>query len=102
MWVARLPVHGLADCSRLRRPHPLRKIVPDTILRPSTECGEVIPVLSKWQCASGRNLWGKAGKTVETGEDYDLVVIGGGISGLAAAYFYRKHAGPSGSHPHSG
>jgi spermidine dehydrogenase len=25
-----------------------------------------------------------------TGETYDLVVVGGGISGLAAAYFYRK------------
>ena len=24
------------------------------------------------------------------GEDYDLVVVGGGISGLAAAYFYRR------------
>ncbi len=24
-------------------------------------------------------------------EDYDLVVVGAGISGLAAAYFYRKH-----------
>jgi spermidine dehydrogenase len=28
-----------------------------------------------------------------TGESYDLVVVGGGISGLAAAYFYRKTAG---------
>jgi len=37
----------------------------------------------------------KAGKPVETGEEYDLVVVGGGISGLAAAYFYRKQAGPS-------
>src|SRR5580692_7083003 len=27
-------------------------------------------------------------------ESYDLVVVGGGISGLAAAYFYRKVAGP--------
>ncbi len=27
-------------------------------------------------------------------ESYDLIVVGGGISGLAAAYFYRKHAGP--------
>ncbi|HLK33103.1 MAG TPA: FAD/NAD(P)-binding protein [Terriglobales bacterium] len=27
------------------------------------------------------------------GESYDLVVVGGGISGLAAAYFYRKAAG---------
>jgi len=40
-------------------------------------------------------FWEKAGKPVETGEEYDLVVVGGGISGLAAAYFYRKHAGPS-------
>ncbi|MGC2475444.1 MAG: FAD/NAD(P)-binding protein [Candidatus Sulfotelmatobacter sp.] len=30
---------------------------------------------------------------VDTGEKYDLVVVGGGISGLAAAYFHRKHAG---------
>jgi spermidine dehydrogenase len=27
-------------------------------------------------------------------DDYDLVVVGGGISGLAAAYLYRKHKGP--------
>jgi spermidine dehydrogenase len=39
-------------------------------------------------------FWEKAGKPVETGEEYDLVVVGGGISGLAAAYFYRKQAGP--------
>lgn len=30
---------------------------------------------------------------VDTGEKYDLVVVGGGISGLAAAYFHRKHSG---------
>ena len=29
----------------------------------------------------------------DTGEHYDLVVVGGGISGLAAAYFYRKYVG---------
>jgi spermidine dehydrogenase len=28
-------------------------------------------------------------------EQYDLVIVGGGISGLSAAYFYRKHAGPN-------
>src|ERR1700730_6322904 len=28
-------------------------------------------------------------------ENYDLVVVGGGISGLSAAYFYRQAAGPS-------
>ena len=38
----------------------------------------------------------KAGTTpVDTGERYDLIVVGGGISGLAAAYFYRAKAGPA-------
>jgi len=27
---------------------------------------------------------------IDTGESYDLVVVGGGISGLSAAYFYRE------------
>jgi spermidine dehydrogenase len=31
--------------------------------------------------------------TTATGEQYDLVVVGGGISGLAAAHYYRKRAG---------
>jgi spermidine dehydrogenase len=30
---------------------------------------------------------------VEDAESYDLIVVGAGISGLAAAYFYRKFAG---------
>jgi spermidine dehydrogenase len=34
--------------------------------------------------------WGPA---TDTGEVYDLIVVGGGISGLAAAYFYRKANG---------
>ncbi len=33
------------------------------------------------------------GEPQNTGESYDLVVVGGGISGLAAAYFFRKSAG---------
>ena len=36
-----------------------------------------------------------ADKPADTGEGYDLVVVGGGISGLAAAYFYRQQAGNS-------
>src|SRR5215467_11693971 len=27
-------------------------------------------------------------------ESYDLIVLGGGISGLASAYFFRKFSGP--------
>lgn len=34
------------------------------------------------------------GRPARTGERYDLVVVGAGISGLAAAYFYRKQSGP--------
>jgi spermidine dehydrogenase len=33
------------------------------------------------------------GSAEDTGERYDLVVVGGGISGLAAAYFFRQNAG---------
>jgi spermidine dehydrogenase len=37
--------------------------------------------------------WDSDGAPQATGETYDLVVVGGGISGLAAAYFFRKSAG---------
>jgi spermidine dehydrogenase len=30
----------------------------------------------------------------DTGEEYDLIVVGGGISGLAAAHFYRAQTSP--------
>ncbi|HYL86023.1 MAG TPA: NAD(P)/FAD-dependent oxidoreductase [Candidatus Angelobacter sp.] len=33
------------------------------------------------------------GEAEDTGEHYDLAVVGAGISGLAAAYFFRKSAG---------
>ena len=39
---------------------------------------------------SGKIDWGS---TIETNENYDLVVVGGGISGLAAAYFYQQKYG---------
>jgi spermidine dehydrogenase len=35
------------------------------------------------------------GDAADTGENYDLVVVGGGISGLSAAHFFRKSAGKS-------
>jgi spermidine dehydrogenase len=37
--------------------------------------------------------WNDLGKAAATGESYDLIVVGGGISGLASAYFYRQRAG---------
>lgn len=38
----------------------------------------------------GQSDWGKV---TNLDEEYDLVVVGGGISGLAAAYFYQKEHG---------
>ncbi len=38
-------------------------------------------------------FWKQAGSPGDTGESYDLVVVGGGISGLAAAHYFRKAAG---------
>ena len=43
------------------------------------------------QAWAGRADWGPTNKLSET---YDLVVVGGGISGLAAAYFYQQKYGP--------
>jgi spermidine dehydrogenase len=38
-------------------------------------------------------FWDTAGAPQDGGESYDLIVVGGGISGLSAAHFYRKMAG---------
>ena len=38
--------------------------------------------------------WDDPADSIDSGEEYDLVVVGGGISGLAAAHFYQKEAGP--------
>lgn len=40
-------------------------------------------------------LWKSVGRPRDTGERYDLVVVGAGISGLSAAHFYRKIHGDS-------
>jgi spermidine dehydrogenase len=38
-------------------------------------------------------FWDAAGTPQDTGENYDVIIVGGGISGLSAAHFYRKAAG---------
>ncbi len=40
-------------------------------------------------------FWSKAGKPIELREKFDLVVVGGGISGLASAHFFRERFGNS-------
>jgi spermidine dehydrogenase len=39
-------------------------------------------------------FWKTAPEPLDTGESYDLIVVGAGISGLAAAFLYRQQAGP--------
>jgi spermidine dehydrogenase len=38
-------------------------------------------------------FWQTAGAATHTDDTYDLIVVGAGISGLAAAHFFRKQAG---------
>ena len=45
-----------------------------------------------WEVAHGLRD-GRRWEGVDTGESYDLVVVGAGISGLSGAYFYRKAMG---------
>jgi spermidine dehydrogenase len=40
-------------------------------------------------------FWKSAPAPVDTKESYDLVIVGGGISGLSAAHFYRESAAKS-------
>ena len=39
-------------------------------------------------------FWKNAATSEPVSEKYDLIIVGGGISGLAAAYFYRESVGP--------
>lgn len=47
-----------------------------------------------WEVAHGLRDGKQWPDAVSDNESYDLIVVGGGISGLASAYFFRKFAGP--------
>ncbi len=47
-----------------------------------------------WEVAHEMRDGKQWGNAVPDNESYDLIVVGAGISGLAAAYFYRQQAGP--------
>lgn len=47
-----------------------------------------------WEAAHAMRDGKKWGTAIPDDEVYDLIVVGGGISGLSAAYFHRKAFGP--------
>ena len=47
-----------------------------------------------WEVAHALRDGKKWGNAAPDAESYDLIIIGAGISGLSAAYFYRQEAGP--------
>jgi len=58
----------------------------------SFEVGHQLRDAKAWPALSGVEGRDAA---VDTGEVYDLVVVGGGLSGLASAHFFRAAVGPS-------
>lgn len=48
-----------------------------------------------WEVAHEMRDGKKWGTAIKEAQTYDLIVVGAGISGLSAAYFYRKAAGPA-------
>ena len=63
------------------------------ILPPPTGCAAAIQVLLKWPTGCASHILDRAGQPENTGESYDLIVVGGGISGLALARFFHQAAG---------
>jgi spermidine dehydrogenase len=56
--------------------------------------GNTLEVLQAGHTMRDRAYDAAATDAIDTGEIYDCVVVGGGISGLAAALFFQRHAGP--------
>lgn len=55
--------------------------------------GQTAPSFAALHAMRDGTFWDKAGTPDATGETYDLVVVGGGISGLAAAFLFRQQSG---------
>lgn len=56
--------------------------------------GNTFEVMSAGHQIRNRVFDSLPGDTIDTGEVFDCVIVGGGISGLAAALLFQKYAGP--------
>jgi spermidine dehydrogenase len=76
--------------------------LPDSPFAPEKEPGYYPPSKTgmrgshdgSWEVAHAMRDGQRWDNATRDAESYDLIVVGGGISGLAAAYFFRKQAGP--------
>ncbi len=75
--------------------------VPQSPFAPEKDPGDYPPAKTglrgthdgSWEVAHDLRDGKEWPESVDDGESYDLVVVGAGMSGLAAAYFYRKFTG---------
>jgi spermidine dehydrogenase len=58
-----------------------------------TSNGNTYGVMTAGHAMRDGSFEGKVASAVDTGEVYDLAVVGGGLSGLAAAVFFQKREG---------
>jgi spermidine dehydrogenase len=73
----------------------LERAIQAAVYYPPTRTGMRGSHDGSWEVAHGLRdgtFWKTAGTPVDTRETYDLIVVGGGISGLAAAHFFRARA----------
>ena len=58
-----------------------------------TSNGNTLPVLGAGHTIRDKKYEPLPADTIDTGEMYDCVIVGGGISGLAAALFFQRQVG---------
>jgi spermidine dehydrogenase len=86
---------GAAALGGLGRPAAAQGASAEASQRPSTRVGlqgQTDRAQHVMHAMRDGSYWAEAGEPVPTGESYDLVVVGAGISGLAAAFLYRQQA----------
>ena len=89
-----LTAAGAAGFSRRLRPSRLRRRLVRQSAGACRACAATAKTaMNVMHSVRDGDFWDTAPAPQATGETYDLVVVGGGISGLAAAFLYRQQVG---------